>query len=426
MSFVLKVVSTGINYYLVPLLLGVLSKEDYGIWITLSTMLIWSQFFDVGLGNGLKNYLSQAVAREDVNEQASVVGTGAIAMLLIGTTLFCALSAAVDLIDWNSFFGVSRDRPLDQVLRVVGSLMILQFLLSITTSIFQALRVYSIGDVFASCTQFLSLLYVLAVKYESGCASLESFAITMSAIPSVVLSVITLYLIYLKWGVWKFRVSMFSWRLLKNIANLGLGFMITKAGALMIVAADTFLITSFIDASSVVDYNVTYKYFGVVLLLFSVIANPLWVAFNDAWTKDDFSWIRNTINKLLKLWAAIPFALLIMWILGPWVFDFWSAGKLQFQPILGGCMALYMAVYTFNSIFNQFINGVGKIRVNVLISVIILILNIPLSRVLSIDLDLGVTGILIATLFLVLLKAATFPYQYWLIISKRSYGIWAK
>ena len=60
-------------------------------------------------------------------------------------------------------------------------------------------------------------------------------------------------------------------------------------------------------------------------------------------------------------------------------------------------MALYMAVYTFNSIFNQFINGVGKIRVNVLISVIVLILNIPLSRVLSGDLGLGVTGILIAT-----------------------------
>ena len=70
-------------------------------------------------------------------------------------------------------------------------------------------------------------------------------------------------------------------------------------------------------------------------------------------------------------------------------------------------MALYMAVYTFNSIFNQFINGVGKIRVNVLISVIILVLNIPLSKVLAVDLGLGVTGILIATLFLVLLKAMT-------------------
>ena len=142
MSFVLKLVSTGINYYLVPLLLGILSKEDYGIWITLSTMLIWSQFFDVGLGNGLKNHLSQAVAREDVNEQSSVVVTGAIAMLLIGIPLFCALGAAVDLFDWSAFFGVDGDRPFNRVLRVVGSLMILQFLLSITTSIFQALRIF--------------------------------------------------------------------------------------------------------------------------------------------------------------------------------------------------------------------------------------------------------------------------------------------
>ena len=136
----LKVVSTGINYYLVPLLLGVLSKEDYGIWITLSTMLIWSQFFDVGLGNGLKNHLSQAVAREDVNEQASVVVTGAIAMLLIGIPLFCALSVSVDLIDWSSFLEFLGIVRFNQVLRVVGSLMILQFLLSITTSIFSGAK----------------------------------------------------------------------------------------------------------------------------------------------------------------------------------------------------------------------------------------------------------------------------------------------
>ena len=40
---------------LVPLTLGYLNAYEYGIWLTLNSLLTWIDSFDIGLGNGLRN-----------------------------------------------------------------------------------------------------------------------------------------------------------------------------------------------------------------------------------------------------------------------------------------------------------------------------------------------------------------------------------
>ena len=64
LSVGVKAVNVLCSLVLVPLSLGYLSKEEYGIWLTISTMLLWISFFDIGLGNGLRNYLSEAISKQ--------------------------------------------------------------------------------------------------------------------------------------------------------------------------------------------------------------------------------------------------------------------------------------------------------------------------------------------------------------------------
>ena len=51
-SMLIKGADVVIYLLLVPLTLGYLNAYEYGIWLTLSSILTWINSFDIGLGNG--------------------------------------------------------------------------------------------------------------------------------------------------------------------------------------------------------------------------------------------------------------------------------------------------------------------------------------------------------------------------------------
>ena len=51
-----------VGLLLVPLTLEYVDSESYGIWLTLSSMVAWISFFDIGINNGLKNKLAESLA----------------------------------------------------------------------------------------------------------------------------------------------------------------------------------------------------------------------------------------------------------------------------------------------------------------------------------------------------------------------------
>ena len=64
-SGILKVVAMCCAFLIVPVTLGYLKNDVYGIWLTISSMLAWFTFFDIGLGNGLRNYLAISISEGD-------------------------------------------------------------------------------------------------------------------------------------------------------------------------------------------------------------------------------------------------------------------------------------------------------------------------------------------------------------------------
>ena len=51
---------------IVPVTLNYLGKTEYGIWLTLASILSWLINLDFGLGNGLRNKLAEALALNDI------------------------------------------------------------------------------------------------------------------------------------------------------------------------------------------------------------------------------------------------------------------------------------------------------------------------------------------------------------------------
>jgi len=61
--FFLKGVSAVCSLIIVPLTIDYVSKYEYGIWLTISSLVAWLSFFDLGIGNGMRNKVITAIAQ---------------------------------------------------------------------------------------------------------------------------------------------------------------------------------------------------------------------------------------------------------------------------------------------------------------------------------------------------------------------------
>ena len=86
-SFLLKILSIGLSFILLPLTVHYLTEVEYGIWVTLFTVMNWVNFLDMGLGLGLRNKLAEAVSRNNLSEIKTYLSTGVFAMIGMGSIL---------------------------------------------------------------------------------------------------------------------------------------------------------------------------------------------------------------------------------------------------------------------------------------------------------------------------------------------------
>ena len=53
------------SFLLVPMTINYISTSQYGIWLTISSIVGWFSLVDIGLGAGLRNRLTEALAKHD-------------------------------------------------------------------------------------------------------------------------------------------------------------------------------------------------------------------------------------------------------------------------------------------------------------------------------------------------------------------------
>src|ERR1043165_1990343 len=87
-SFLLKGISILIGFVLIPMTINYVNPTQYGIWLTLSSIISWFSFFDIGLGNGLKNKVAQANALGDFTQARIYISTTYAILAIISSCAF--------------------------------------------------------------------------------------------------------------------------------------------------------------------------------------------------------------------------------------------------------------------------------------------------------------------------------------------------
>ena len=180
---------------IVPVTLNYLGKTEYGIWLTLASILSWLINLDFGLGNGLRNKLAEALALNDIKLARIYVST-AYAVFSVGIlAAFIIYFTVHGFLNWADLLQAPTEYTalLNTLVLYVIILFLVQFLLKLITSIINADQRPALNGGLSLITNSLTLLvvYLLSLYVKS---SLTIFALVSSGIPVLVFLIASLFL----------------------------------------------------------------------------------------------------------------------------------------------------------------------------------------------------------------------------------------
>ena len=101
-SFVLRTIQIFTGFLIVPLALNYLDTTRYGIWLALSSVIGWFGLSDLGLGYGLRNKLSESLAKDNYQLARNYVSTAYFSLLIIAGFAFLLFFLINHYLNWSS------------------------------------------------------------------------------------------------------------------------------------------------------------------------------------------------------------------------------------------------------------------------------------------------------------------------------------
>lgn len=416
-----------LQFALIPLTINYINPNVYGVWLTLSSLVGWVAMFDIGIANGLKNKLSESLSLNDYAKARIYVSTTYVIIGLIAVVLIIIYLMLSPLVNWQSVFNSKfiEEKKLANVMSIVSIFFLLKFVTDIINVVSASFQMVSISALLVFTSNlFLTLSVWLLLKTTKP--DLLLLAIFLSAIPFIVSLLANFYLFKKNFKSVRPSTKFVDFRQSKSIVSLGSQFFILQIISLIIFQTDNILIAQLFNPSDVTDFNIAYKYYSIVTIVFSIILAPYWPAFTDAYQKKDFHWIRKAIQKLCKYWIISILLLGIMVFLVNYVVKLWLGREIIISTNLSISICLYVIIANWSSIFASFLNGIGKIRIQIYFAFIAGALNIPVCFFLVKILGWGTYAMPASNFICLIFGAIVGILQYSKIIKGTATGVWNK
>lgn len=361
---VYKGISILAGLLLVPITINYVDSENYGLWLTLSSMIAWMSFFDIGINNGLKNKLAEALARKDYKLGRKYVSTTYAILALIFIPLMLILLFIVPFIPWESLLNISSKygNSLVVAICILVVYFCLNFILSTINVVMMADQQPADASLRSLVQQLVSLaiIYILTLTTKG---SLVNLCLALCASPLIVVLFFNFSLFRGKYAELAPSFNNIDFRVAPDLMKLGIQFFIIQVAGVIQWQMANFLIIRYFGAVSVTEYNIAYKYFSILTMGWGILNTPVWAAVTDAITKGDYVWIQNAINKFLKLFLLFTLVGILMLIVSPWVYKIWIGDKVNIVFLLSLSLLVYNVVIMFGGIFIAVVNGSGQLKI---------------------------------------------------------------
>ncbi len=424
-AVVYKAVAMLASFLAIPMMIRYLGQEQFGVWSTLLTVMSWIVFFDLGVGNGLRNKVAEALARNDQTEAANYIASGYSLIGLIALVLWALVTGVSFFVPWQAVFNTQAipETTLRLTVQVAVFFVILNFWIGLISAILGAVQKTAMTALGQLISNILALSFVFVLT-KTTVATITYLAVAYGL--SLVSANCILSFLFFQANYELRPKPNLDKQHVKPLLTFGLQFFVIQIAALVIFTTDKMLISQLFGPEYVTQYDVIFKLFGIITFLHVLIITPLWSAYTDAYHRGDFGWIKKILHKQIWVFIGIIAAITFTATIAKPFIRIWIGARFEVDSLLILSMSALVLVTTWLNIFSYFLNGVQKLKVSWVVSIFAMLLNIPISIFLARYTSLGVSSVVIGTICSLLPGVFLGPYQVIKIINKRDFGIWSR
>ena len=382
-SFLVKGWTAVVILLMVPLSLKCLGVYQNGVWLTISSLLVWIDQMDIGLGNGLRNRLTSHVAHGEVAEARMVVSSTVAMLACIVIPIILCVIPFIWLTNIYVFLNVEPGiiPELRIALTTAVILVCTTFIMKFINNVYMGMQLPAVSNLLMALGQTFSLLATW-LAYQLGHATFFVVVIVNTISPLLVYILAYPYTFYRKFPELRPSLKYVNLSSALELGNLGVKFFwLQIAGVIQFMTANL-LISNFFSPSMVTPYQIAYRYMSIVMVLFTVVCMPFWNATTDAYERNDIEWIKKSNRKMNWMTLCIAILLLLMVAVSPWVYQVWIGDACEVPFGMTLMMALYIFLLILSMRYSYFLSGIGALRLQLYMTIMTVIF-IPAAYIVS-------------------------------------------
>lgn len=401
-----------IAFLMVPLTITFVGKEEYGYWVTILSVLTWINIADFGFGNGMRNLLTQAVSAGEKSYARKIVSTSILVYLCI-SLVFIGLYILFKLL-YMERLGLAPALEAAIDISVIATLV--SFVLKISNYIFfanhQSFAVTQYQLLGSMIT--LVLIYIFIYQGINGDIYDVSWMYSSGLVLSLSLSVV---FVFIKYPYLRPSFKYVKTNMICSLINSSSLFFLIQISVLIVFSTDNVIILTLLSGEQVTDASILDKLFGIVNIGFSIVLVSFWGLVTDAKVKQEYCWIERSIKRLYIGLIALFLINLTIFVFFEQIVGLWLGEIVEVTNSEKAIFFSYSLLLAWNGIFTNVVNGFDELSLQAKLILIAAVVNVPLSYFFVDFLELGFSGVRLATILCLFPTSILLPLQVKTIIN---------
>jgi O-antigen/teichoic acid export membrane protein len=338
-----------VSFLSVPLTIGYLGKERYGIWILLFSLLAWVRLADLGVSPGLRTAIASALGSGRPDLVRILLSTAFALLCTIAAVLGLVAAVAWPWINWVALFGITTEEARAEVGPAIATsfgFFLLAFPLSITAVTYDALQEGKLQNYWGMVGNIAGLGALIVVTQTHGGLVLLVMAMSGTGFIVNILSSVWLFARYKPLFAPRLQAVQIS--SVRRLLNSGGTFFLIQIIYLIVFQTGNFIVAKFTGSAGVPSYSLTYTLFSYSYLPQTILFNYVWAAYADAIARRDIGWVARTLrrNLLFSLGFTLASVIPLIFIARPFI-RFWTRGVVMPPVDLVGWMAAWSMIFAY-------------------------------------------------------------------------------
>jgi O-antigen/teichoic acid export membrane protein len=384
-SVIAKSVNTLTMLAVVPITLSYLGNERFGLWMAITSLVVFLGFADLGIGNVILNLVSEAYAKNDIEAAKKHVSNAFFMLIWVSVGLGFLFAFMYPQIAWDRFFNVSSSiarREAGPAVAMFVACFIVNLPFSIIPRIQMGYQEGYLTSIWQAISNLIGLGGIIAVVHLK--AGLPWLVLVIAGFPIVgnLLNGIGLFAFQRPWLIP--RRQDVNALISKKILWVGFLFLILQISNAIIYFSDNIIIAKVLGPEAVTDYAVPYRLFTIVPMILSMFLTPLWPAYAEANSRGDGRWMKKTlINSILTTFAICALSSFFLIAFGEKILEIWVGSKVIFSLSLMVSLGIWNILSSVLTAIALFLNAINKIRFQVIFALPTAIFSILAKVVLA-------------------------------------------